>query len=96
LLRDNGVEPEIVEYLKAPPSAEEMKNILTMLEMAPRDLMRKKEAPYRARELANDDHSADVLIDAMLAEPILIERPIVVSGAKAILGRPPENVLKLL
>ncbi|MBT3628736.1 MAG: arsenate reductase (glutaredoxin) [Rhodospirillaceae bacterium] len=96
LLRDNGVEPKIVEYLNAPPSAEEMKRILAMLGMAPRDLMRKKEAPYAARGLAEDSHSSEALIDAMRADPILIERPIVVKGAKAALGRPPENVLKLL
>ncbi len=96
LLRDNGVEPNIVEYLSAPPSAEEMKNILAMLGMAPRDLMRKKEEPYRARNLAEDSHSSEALIAAMLADPILIERPIVVKGAKAAIGRPPENVLKLL
>jgi len=96
LLRDRGVEPEIVEYLASPPSAAEMKNILALLGMEPRDLMRRKEAPYAALGLADDSHSADDLIAAMLAEPILIERPIVVSGGAAVLGRPPENVLKLL
>lgn len=96
LLRDNGVEPEIVEYLNAPPSAAEMKKILAMLGMAPRDLMRKKEEPYKARGLADDSHSTEALIDAMLADPILIERPIVVSGGKAAIGRPPETVLELL
>ena len=96
LLRDRGVEPEIVEYLASPPSAAEMKNILALLGMEPRDLMRRKEAPYAALGLADDSNSADDLIAAMLAEPILIERPIVVSGGAAVLGRPPENVLKLL
>ena len=96
LLRDNGVEPEIVEYLSAPPSAGEMKKILAMLTMAPRDLMRMKEAPYAALALADESRSADALIAAMVAAPILIERPIVVSGDAAALGRPPENVLKLL
>ncbi len=96
LLRDKGVEPNIVEYLDAPPSVAEMKNILAMLGMAPRDLMRKKEEPYAARGLAEDSHSSAALIDAMLADPILIERPIVVSSGKAALGRPPENVLELL
>jgi len=96
LLRDRGVEPEIVEYLASPPSAAEMKNILALLGKEPRDLMRRKEAPYAALGLADDSNSADDLIAAMLAEPILIERPIVVSGGAAVLGRPPENVLKLL
>ena len=92
LLRDKGVEPIIVEYLDTPPSADEMKNILTLLGMAPRDLMRKKEAPYAAAGLGEENLSTE----AMRADPILIERPIVVSGTTAVLGRPPENVLKLL
>ena len=96
LLRDKGVEPDIVEYLKAPPSASEIKNILAMLKMAPRDLMRKKEAPYSERGLADESLSETALIEAMRAAPVLIERPIVVSGGKAALGRPPENVLTLL
>jgi len=96
LLRDNGTEPEIVEYLNTPPSVAEMTNILALLDMEPRDLMRKKEAPYAERALAADHHSTEALIAAMLADPILIERPIVVSGGNAVIGRPPENVLKLL
>ena len=96
LLRDKGVEPNIVEYLKAPPSASEIKNILDILKMAPRDLMRKKEAPYSERGLADKSLSNLELIEAMRAEPVLIERPIVVRGDKAALGRPPENVLTLL
>jgi arsenate reductase len=96
LLRERGVEPEIIEYLKAPPSASEIKKILVMLKMTPRDLMRKKEAPYIERGLADENHSELKLIEAMRTEPILIERPIVVSGGKAVLGRPPENVLALL
>jgi arsenate reductase len=74
----------------------EMKNILTLLGMAPRDLMRKKEAPYAAGGLGEENLSTEALIEAMRADPILIERPIVVSGTTAVLGRPPENVLKLL
>jgi arsenate reductase len=96
LLRDKGVEPIIVEYLDTPPSADEMKNILTLLGMAPRDLMRKKEAPYAAAGLGEENLSTEALIEAMRVDPILIERPIVVSGTTAVLGRPLENVLKLL
>ena len=96
LLRDKGVALDIVEYLKAPPSASEIKNILDMLKMAPRELMRKKEAPYGERGLADESLSELELIEAMRAEPVLIERPIVVSDGKAVLGRPPENVLTLL
>ena len=96
LLRDRDVEPEIIEYLGAPPSALELERILSLLDMAPRDLMRRKEAPYR--ELGLDDPSLDraALIDAMVANPILIERPIVISGDRAVVGRPPENVLQIL
>ena len=71
LLRDNGTEPEIVEYLNTPPSVAEMTNILALLDMEPRDLMRKKEAPYAERALAADHHSTEALIAAMLADPIV-------------------------
>ena len=68
LLRDKGVEPIIVEYLDTPPSADEMKNILTLLGMAPRDLMRKKEAPYAAAGLGEENLSTEALIEAMRAD----------------------------
>ncbi len=96
LLRDKGVEPDIVEYLKTPPSAAEIAKLLGLLAMTPRDLMRKKEAPYGERGLADMSLSDADLIAAMHADPVLIERPIVVKGNKAVLGRPPENVLDLL
>jgi arsenate reductase len=94
LLQDKGIEPKIVEYLDAPPSAAELKRILRMLGISPRDLMRKKEA----KEAGLDDAglSDDALIDGMIAHPIVIERPIVVKGDKARLGRPPEQVLEIV
>ena len=94
LLRENGVEPEIVEYLNAPPGADELKRILAMLGIGPRDLMRAKEA----REAGLDDPSLsdDALIAGMVANPIVIERPIVVSGGQARIGRPPESVLEIV
>ena len=95
LLRDKGVALNIVEYLKAPPSASEIKNILGMLKMSPRELMRKKEAHYGELGLADESLSELELIEAMRADPVLIERPIVVSDGKAVLGRPPENALTL-
>ena len=95
LLRDKGVALNIVEYLKVPPSASEIKNILGMLKMSPRELMRKKEAPYGELGLADESLSEPELIEAMRADPVLIERPIVVSDGKAVLGRPPENALTL-
>lgn len=96
LLAENGVEPEIVEYLQTPPSKEEMNRILDGLGMAPRDLMRKKEEPYKALNLGDDSMGRDALIDAMLENPILMERPVVVKNGKYALGRPPENVLEIL
>jgi arsenate reductase len=96
LLKDKGIEPEIVEYLKTPPSAAELKAILGQLGMAPRELMRKGEAAYKARGLGDASKSDDELIAAMVEEPILIERPIVLSGGKARLGRPPEQVLEIV
>lgn len=97
LLKDNGVDPVVVEYLNNPPSAEELKGFIAVLGMAsPRDLMRKKEAEYKELNLADDSLSDDALIDAMVKHPRLIERPIVVKGGKVALGRPPENVLDIL
>ncbi len=95
LLREKGVEPEIVEYLKTPPSKEEIEMLLSLLGMVPRELLRKKEAPYSKRGLDNERLSDATLIAAMHSDPLLIERPIVVKGKKAVLGRPPENVLGL-
>ncbi len=96
LIRDRGVEPTIVEYLKTPPSAAELANALGKLGIEPRALMRKKEAPYEELALANEGLSRVELIDAMVDNPILIERPVVFVGKRAVLGRPPENVLALL
>lgn len=96
LLRDNGVEPTIVEYLQTPPSAAELKKILGLLGLGPRELMRRKEAEYKANGL-DDDRLGDAdLIAAMVAHPKLIERPVVLANGKAALGRPPESVLKIL
>jgi arsenate reductase (glutaredoxin) len=95
LLRDRGVEPEIIEYLKHPPEPSEIKRVLGALGMAPRDLMRKGEAPYKDLDLGNAAQSETALIAAMAAYPVLIERPVVLKGAEAALGRPPEAVLKL-
>lgn len=100
LLRQRGVEPTVVEYLSAPPDAKQLKHILKLLGLAPRALMRKGEAAYRERALANPALDDNALIAAMVAEPVLIERPIVVvedaKGQRAALGRPPENVLEIL
>lgn len=96
LLRAKKIEPEIVEYLKTPPSISELDAILKMLDMEPRQLMRRKESIYR--DLALDDESLDrhSLLQAMVEHPILIERPIAVADGRAALGRPPENVLGIV
>ena len=94
LLEENGAAPAVVEYLQAPPNASELRDILKMLGIGPRDLLRKKEA----KEAGLDDPTLtdDALIDAMIANPIVIERPIVVANGKAAIGRPPESVLDIL
>lgn len=93
LLEERGVQPRIVEYLKTPPEAAELGRIVALLKMRPRDLLRTKEA----REAGVDPALADAaLIDAMVANPAVIERPIAVSDDDARLGRPPERVLELL
>jgi arsenate reductase len=94
LLQDKGVSPRIVEYLDAPPSADELRRILVMLGMKPRELMRTKEA--KGAGLDDPNLGDDALIDGMVANPIVIERPIVVSGGKARIGRPPESVLEIV
>ncbi|MEJ2553452.1 MAG: arsenate reductase (glutaredoxin) [Gammaproteobacteria bacterium] len=96
LLRDRGIEPTIVEYLKQPLAAAEIKRLLKLLQLSPRELMRKKEAQYRALNLADPKLGADTLIKAMVEHPVLIERPIVVAGERAVVGRPPEKVLDIL
>lgn len=96
LLRDNGVEPEIVEYLENPPSENELTDILRKLGMGPRDVIRRGEKIYKELELDDSDLPDNALVTAMAGHPILIERPIVVNGDKAAIGRPPENVLDVL
>ena len=96
LLRRQGLEPRIVEYLKHPPDRNELSGILTLLGLPPRELMRKKEAAYKANGLDAGDLSDDQLVDALIEHPILMERPIVLANGKTALGRPPENVLEIL
>jgi arsenate reductase (glutaredoxin) len=96
LLEERGIAPRVVDYLKTPPSAAELKTILKQLGLRPRDLMRKGEPLYAELGLKDRDLDDDALIALMVANPILIERPIVVSGGKAAIGRPPESVLGIL
>ncbi|MBR9907983.1 MAG: arsenate reductase (glutaredoxin) [Gammaproteobacteria bacterium] len=96
LLEQHGVEPQVVEYLKTPPSVTELKTLVKQLGfISARELMRSKEDAYKAQKLA-DVTDENALLEAMTNEPKLIERPIVVVGEQARLGRPPEAVLELL
>ena len=96
LIRDAGVEPEVVEYLQNPPSQKELDNLLKLLGLEPHELMRKGEAVYKELGLGKKDLSRKEAIKVMVENPKLIERPIVVKDNRAILGRPPENVNELL
>ena len=96
LIEDAGIEPEVIEYLKTPPTAEELDAILKKLKIEPQELMRKGEAIYKELNLAERELTRDEAIAVMLEHPKLIERPIVVQGRKAVPGRPPENVKELL
>ena len=96
LLRRQGLEPAIIEYLKTPPDRDELNGILTLLGLSPRDLMRKKEDAYKANGLDAGNLSDDQLLDALIEHPVLMERPVVLANGKAAIGRPPENVLEIL
>ena len=96
LLESNGITPDVVEYLKQPPNHEELAATLDLLGLEPRQLMRTREKPYQNNNLDNPDLSREDLIRAMVDNPILIERPIVVHDGKAVIGRPPEKVLDII
>ena len=96
LLTDKGIQANVVKYLETPPDKESLENILDMLGMEPRELMRKGEQAYKDNNLADDSLTSDQLIDAMLNFPSLIERPIVIKDGKAAIGRPIENIIDIL
>lgn len=96
LLQEHGHVPQVVEYLKTPPDKEQLKKILDLLNVEPRQLMRTGEKGYKELGLDRPDLSRDELIEAMVRHPILIERPIVLTQGKAAIGRPPEKVLEIL
>lgn len=96
LLRARGIEPEIVEYLQSPPDARQLEQILDMLGLQPRQLMRTGETEYKENNLADTSLSRGELIQAMVDHPKLIQRPLVLNDGKAALGRPPEVVLEIL
>ena len=96
LLEENNISPSIVMYLETPPTKKELLSIVAKLKISPRDLLRKGEDAYKALQLGEASLDDEVLIDAMVKYPKLIERPIVIKGENAVLGRPPENVLTLI
>ena len=96
LLTDRGIEPTIILYLENTPDQNELKGLLKKLGISARQLLRKGEEAYKQHGLANQDLSDEQIIQAMVESPKLIERPIVVSGDRAMLGRPPENVLEMI
>jgi len=97
LLREQGIDPNVIEYLLTPPERSTLERILGMLGLEPRELMRTKEPEYKELGLDNPGLTREELIDAMVAHPRLIERPIVVrDDSRAALGRPPKHVLDIL
>ena len=96
IIKNKGIEPIIIEYLKVSPTKDKIKEILSILGYAPRDLMRKKESVYIENKLEDSSLSNDALINFMVKNPILIERQIIISNNKVAIGRPPEKVLDIL
>ncbi|NRB40814.1 MAG: arsenate reductase (glutaredoxin) [Pseudomonadales bacterium] len=96
LLEEKGINPEIILYLETVPSVDELKAVINKLGVSVRDVMRSGEDAYKENNLKNPELSDDELLAAMVASPKLIQRPIVIKGDKAVIGRPPENVLDLI
>lgn len=96
LIEEQGLTPTVIEYLKAPPSHQTLDSLLRGLNMEPRELMRAGEAEYSDLNLADESLDRNQLIAAMVSNPKLIERPIVVAGDEVVIGRPPEAVLAIL
>jgi arsenate reductase len=96
LLRDAGLEPRVIEYLKTPPTREELVSLLSRMGKTPRQILRRKGTPYDELGLDDPAKTDDSLIDAILAHPILLERPVVVTGRGVRLCRPAEEVTALI
>jgi arsenate reductase len=96
LLKDKGIDPKVILYLETPPSEKELVLILKKLNMEARELLRKGEAEFKEQNLSDASKSEEDIIQAMVHFPKLMERPIVIYGDRAIIGRPPENVLKII
>lgn len=96
LIEENNVSPDVVEYLKNPLSVDELKSIVSKLGVSVRDIIRNKESEYKENGLDDKSLSDDAIYQVLANTPKLVERPIVVNGDDAVIGRPPENVLALL
>ena len=96
LLQEKGIEPEVILYLQNSPSVDDLKAVIAKLGVTVRDIIRTGEDAYKEQQLKNPDLSDDELLAAMVASPKLIQRPIVIKGDRAVVGRPPENVLDLI
>lgn len=96
ILEDNHLSPDIIEYLEQPPTAEELKGVIEMLGVTARDLMRTNEPVYRQANLDDDTLTDHEIIEAICEHPALLQRPIVISGTRAVIGRPPARVLEIV
>lgn len=96
LLEENDIKPEIIYYLETPPTGDELKQLLQKLGMGIRDILRKSEDEYDELGLDDESLSDEIIFEFVIEHPKLLQRPIVVKGDRAIIGRPPENVLSLI
>lgn len=96
LVRERGIKPQIIAYLGTPPDARTLESLLKKLGMKPRELLRTKEAAYKVNRLDRPQLTDAEILGAMVRHPVLIERPIVVAGSRAVIGRPPERVLEVM
>ena len=96
LIKGNNLTPEVILYLETPPEAKKIKELLQLLQLSAREIIRNSEQAYKEQNLADTSLSDAELIDALVSNPILLQRPIVVCNNKAVIGRPPENVLAII
>ena len=96
LLKDRGIDPHIIEYLKNPPSVSDIRNLSKKLGLHPKEFIRTREPDFKEQKLADNLEDSELLFEAMSRHPKIIERPIIVKENLAVLGRPPENILTLL
>jgi len=96
ILEDNHMSPDIIEYLEQPPTAQELRDVINMLGVSARDLLRTSEPAYREADLDDDTLTDDEIIEAICKFPALLQRPIVISGDTAVIGRPPTRVLEII